>query len=102
MPADAKNDAFTDEVFNYWIPRLVADGVDANDIVGVRATVSDWAGWPEAWAKAGDAHQALASERLAAGHRITAGDAFVRASGQGLVGFLRGERMNVNAGTLAG
>ena len=80
MPADAKNDAFTDEVFNYWIPRLVADGVDANDIVGVRATVSDWAGWPEAWAKAGDAHQALASERLAAGHRITAGDAFVRAS----------------------
>lgn len=80
MAAAATNDAFTDEVFNYWIPRLVADGVDANDIVGVRAKVSDWAGWPEAWAKAGDAHQALAAERLAAGHRITAGDALVRSS----------------------
>ncbi len=80
MAADTKDDAFTDEVFNYWIPRLVADGVDANDIVGVRAKVNDWAGWPDAWASAGDAHKALAAERLAAGHRITAGDALVRSS----------------------
>ena len=80
MAADAKNDAFTEEVFNYGIPRRVADGVDANDIVGVRAKVNDWAGWPEAWAKAGDAHKALAKERLAAGHRITAADALVRSS----------------------
>jgi 2,6-dihydroxypseudooxynicotine hydrolase len=74
------NDAFTEEVFNYWIPRLVADGVDANDIVGVRAKVTDWAGWPDAWAAAGAGHYALAAERLASGHRITAGDALVRAS----------------------
>ena len=78
--ADTKDDAFTDEVFNYWIPRLVADGVDANDIVGVRAKVSGWDQWPDAWAKAGDAYKALAVERLAAGHRITAGDALVRSS----------------------
>ncbi len=73
-------DTFTDEVFNYWIPRLVADGVDANDIVGVRARVHGWPEWPEAWAQAGDAHRALAARRLAAGHRLTAGEALVRAS----------------------
>lgn len=80
MPNDLKRDAFTDEVFNYWIPRLVADGVDANDIVGVRAKVGGWDEWPDAWAQAGDSHRSLAAERLAAGHRITAGEAFVRAS----------------------
>lgn len=79
MPNDNR-DAFTEEVFNYWMPRLVADGVDANDIVGVRAKVRGWEEWPEAWARAGDAHKTLAAERLAGGHRLTAGDALVRAS----------------------
>lgn len=68
------------EVFQYWIPRLVADGVDPNDIEAVRTQVKLWEEWPKAWGERGDAHRAWAEECLAAGHRITAGEALVRAT----------------------
>ena len=48
--AAAENDTFDSEVFEYWIPRLVADGVDANDVQTVRPNVSSWNDWPGAWA----------------------------------------------------
>lgn len=76
MAADA---SFADEVFRYWIPRLLADGVDPNDIEPVRAKATDWQSWPGAWEAQGRAHLELAKERLAAGHKITAGEAYVRA-----------------------
>ena len=72
--------ALNAEVFQYWIPRLVADGVDPNDIEVVRAHVTRWEEWSKAWAERGDTHQAWARDRLAGGHRITAGEALVRAS----------------------
>jgi 2,6-dihydroxypseudooxynicotine hydrolase len=72
--------AFDSEVFEYWIPRLVADGVDANDAQTVRPKVSSWDDWPGAWADAAEAHLALARSRLADGSTVTAGEAFVRAS----------------------
>lgn len=74
------NRAFDNEVFEYWIPRLVADGVDANDVQTVRPKVSGWDDWPGAWAEVANSHLALARDRLAAGSSVTAGEAFVRAS----------------------
>lgn len=78
--SDAANASFDSEVFEYWIPRLVADGVDANDVQAVRPNVKSWDDWPDAWAAVAERHLSLANERLAAGSRITAGEAFVRAS----------------------
>jgi 2,6-dihydroxypseudooxynicotine hydrolase len=80
MSATDDRQAFDNEVFDYWIPRLVADGVDANDVQMVRPNVTSWDDWPGAWAKVAEAHLSLARERLAAGSLVTAGEAFVRAS----------------------
>ena len=46
------------QIFQYWIPRLVADCVDPNDIEVVRTHVNRWEEWPTVWAERGDAHQA--------------------------------------------
>lgn len=78
--AAQERQAFNSEIFEYWIPRLVADGVDANDAQTVRPKVSSWDDWPGAWADAADDHLALARDRLAGGSPVTAGEAFVRAS----------------------
>ncbi len=79
--ADSKDDqAFTAELFDYWIPRLAADGVDVNDVLTVRAHVTGWTDWPAAWAEIGRDYQTLAATRLADGHRQSAGEALVRAS----------------------
>lgn len=80
MNAGSDRQAFDSEVFEYWIPRLVADGVDANDAQTVRPKVTSWDDWPGAWADAAEAHLALAQSRLAEGSTVTAGEAFVRAS----------------------
>jgi 2,6-dihydroxypseudooxynicotine hydrolase len=80
MPADAAKTTFGDDVIQYWIPRLVADGGDANDALAVRAKVSGWDDWPATWAGVGDGHRKVAAERLAAGHKVSAGEALVRAS----------------------
>ena len=80
MAGASERQAFDSEVLEYWIPRLVADGVDANDIQSVRHRVSSWNDWPGAWACIADSHLALAESRLAEGAGVTAGEAFVRAS----------------------
>ncbi len=80
MTNNTENQAFTQELFNYWIPRLAADGVDVNDVLTVRARVTGWADWPAAWAEIGDDYRALATARLADGHDLSAGEALVRAS----------------------
>ncbi|MGB0631009.1 MAG: alpha/beta hydrolase family protein [Alphaproteobacteria bacterium] len=71
---------FDAEIFDYWIPRLVADGVDANDVQAVRPHVGNWDDWPGAWADVADRHLELAETRRANGSSVTAGEAFVRAS----------------------
>jgi 2,6-dihydroxypseudooxynicotine hydrolase len=80
MPADTATSTFGDDVLQYWIPRLVADGGDANDALAVRAKAIGWSDWPATWAAIGDGHRKVAAERLAAGHRVSAGEAMVRAS----------------------
>jgi 2,6-dihydroxypseudooxynicotine hydrolase len=77
--SDARK-AFDSEVFEYWIPRLVADGMDINDVHTVRPQVTSWDDWPGAWEAVGESYLALARQRLADGGAVTAGEAFVRAS----------------------
>ncbi len=72
--------AFDSEVFEYWIPRLVADGMDVKDVNKVRPQVASWDDWPGAWEKVGDTYLSLARERLSQGSAVSAGEAFVRAS----------------------
>ncbi len=72
--------SFSDEVFEYWIPRLIADGIDAIDIQRIRGIVTGWDDWPEAWARTGEDYLEFASERMADRHERTAADAYVRAS----------------------
>ena len=71
---------FDQEVFEYWIPRLVADGVDANDIQSVRPKVKSWNDWPDAWASIGKQHLQFAKEQETENNFTTAGEAFVKAS----------------------
>jgi 2,6-dihydroxypseudooxynicotine hydrolase len=80
MAGETDAQAFTQELFEYWIPRLAADGVDVNDVLTVRARVTGWADWPAAWADIGDDYRALAATRLADGNGVSAGEALVRAS----------------------
>lgn len=80
MQPDTILAAFTNELVRYWIPRLAADGVDYSDIEAVRTQVTTWEDWPRAWAERGTEHVAWARRCLAEGHRLTAGEALVRAS----------------------
>lgn len=80
MAGETDKDTFTAELFNYWIPRLAADGVDVNDVLAVRARVTGWADWPATWAEIGDDYRTLAATRLADGCGLSAGEALVRAS----------------------
>lgn len=77
--SDARK-AFDNEVFEYWIPRLVADGMDINDVQAVRPQVTSWDDWPGAWETVGETYLELAQQRRGDGAAVTAGEAFVRAS----------------------
>ena len=80
MAAETQDPAFAEELFNYWIPRLAADGVDVNDVLTVRSRVTGWDDWPATWAEIGDDYRTLATARLADGHGLSAGETLVRAS----------------------
>jgi len=70
----------TNEVFAYWIPRLVADGVDINDILSVHSVATNWPEWSKAWSEIGNRYYLLAKEMQSEGHDISAGETLIRAS----------------------
>jgi pimeloyl-ACP methyl ester carboxylesterase len=63
-----------------WAPRLVSNGVDFSDFRRTTALIETWGEWLPAWIEAGDVHRALAEEAEAAGNRVSAGEAWVRAA----------------------
>ena len=63
-----------------WAPRMIAQGVDYNDVVRATAVIRRWEEWLDAWVATGDMHAELAREAEARGRRITAGEAWVRAA----------------------
>ena len=75
MPDEAIRSAIAN-----WGPRFTAQGVDPNDFERVTAPLEHWEDWLDAWCDNAEVHAAVAREAEAAGHRRTAGEAWVRAS----------------------
>jgi len=73
-------DARVQAAVDHWAPRFVQAGVDYNDFVATTAGVERWEDWHDAWCRNADMHAGLAEEAAASGRRITAGEAWARAT----------------------
>jgi 2,6-dihydroxypseudooxynicotine hydrolase len=73
-------DARVQAAVEHWAPRFVQAGVDYNDFVATTARVESWEEWLDAWCDNGDMHAGLGEEAAAGGHRLTAGEAWARAT----------------------
>jgi dienelactone hydrolase len=66
--------------FSHNLPRYEATGVDPNDLRALVKAIDRWEDWCRLWSEAGARHEALANEAQAKGLRVTAAEAFIRAS----------------------
>jgi pimeloyl-ACP methyl ester carboxylesterase len=73
-------DARVQAAIDHWAPRFVQAGVDYSDFVKTTAGVENWEDWNAAWCRNGDMHAALAQDAADAGRRLTAGEAWARAT----------------------
>ena len=73
-------DARVQAAIDHWAPRFVQAGVDYNDFVATTARVETWDEWHAAWCENADMHAALAEEAAADGRRLSAGEAWARAT----------------------
>ena len=73
-------DARVQAAIDHWAPRFVQAGVDYSDFVATTAGVERWEDWHAAWCRNGDMHAALAEEAAGEGRRLTAGEAWARAT----------------------
>lgn len=64
----------------FWHARMLADGVDPNDLRETMDRITSWEGWCKEWCRTAEAHERRGEEALGRGRRLTAGDAFLRAS----------------------
>jgi dienelactone hydrolase len=65
---------------DHWAPRFVQAGVDYSDFVATTAGVERWEDWHAAWCRNGDMHAALAEDAASKNRRLTAGEAWSRAT----------------------
>jgi dienelactone hydrolase len=73
-------DARVQAAIDHWAPRFVQAGVDYSDFVATTAGVERWEDWHAAWCRNGDMHSALAEEAASKERRLTAGEAWSRAT----------------------
>jgi dienelactone hydrolase len=73
-------DALVQAAVDHWAPRFVQAGVDYSDFLATTARVETWEEWLDAWCDNADMHAGLAEEAAAKGHRLTAGEAWARAT----------------------
>ena len=73
-------DARVQAAIDHWAPRFVQAGVDYSDFVATTAGVEHWEDWHAAWCRNGDMHAALAEEAALQDRRLTAGEAWSRAT----------------------
>jgi dienelactone hydrolase len=73
-------DARVRAAVDHWAPRFVQAGVDYSDFMSTTAGVESWGEWRDAWVANGDMHAGLAEEAAVAGRRLTAGEAWARAT----------------------
>lgn len=73
-------DAAIETALAHWGPRLIQNGVDYNDLLATVARTDRWEDWLPEWNRTADEQAEFAAEADAAGHRLTAGQAWRRAS----------------------
>jgi dipeptidyl aminopeptidase/acylaminoacyl peptidase len=73
-------DARVQAAIDNWAPRMVSQGIDYNDFVRTTGRIERWEEWLDAWCETAERHLGFAREAEAAGRRLTAGEAFVRAA----------------------
>ena len=73
-------DARVQAAVDNWASRLIANGVDFNDFTRVTRSLEAWEDWLDAWVAVADEHREQAERARDAGHGVTAGEAFLRAS----------------------
>jgi 2,6-dihydroxypseudooxynicotine hydrolase len=73
-------DARVQAAVDHWTARFVQAGVDYNDFVTTTARVESWDEWLDAWCDNADMHAGLAEEAAKEGRRLSAGEAWARAT----------------------
>jgi 2,6-dihydroxypseudooxynicotine hydrolase len=73
-------DSAVETALAHWGPRLIQNGVDYNDMLATVARTETWADWLPQWTRTADEQATFAREADASGHRLTAGQAWRRAS----------------------
>ena len=73
-------DAEVETALRHWAPRLIQNGVDYNDMLTTTARIDSWNRWLPEWNRTADDQAGFAREADAAGHGLTAGQAWRRAS----------------------
>lgn len=73
-------DAEVETALRHWVPRLIQNGVDYNDLVATTARIDTWRQWLPQWNRTADEQAEFAAGADAEGHRLTAGHAWRRAS----------------------
>lgn len=67
-------------VAEHWLPRIEVAGIPSATAKEVIARAGTWENWLATWSAEGEAHARMAADALAAGHCVTAGEAYARAS----------------------
>jgi pimeloyl-ACP methyl ester carboxylesterase len=73
-------DAEVETALRHWAPRLIQNGVDYNDMIATTSRIDTWPHWLPEWNRTADQQADFAREADAAGHALTAGQAWRRAS----------------------
>jgi pimeloyl-ACP methyl ester carboxylesterase len=73
-------DARVSSAISHWAPRFVSNGVILADFEEVTGSIERWEDWCAAWSARAKLHEDLGSESLRDGHRLSAGEHFVRAA----------------------
>jgi dienelactone hydrolase len=73
-------DARVQAAVDHWAPRFVQAGVDYNDFVATAGRIERWEDWLDAWCANADMHAGLAEEAATKERRLTAGEAWARAT----------------------
>ncbi|MDR7435012.1 MAG: YqiA/YcfP family alpha/beta fold hydrolase [Armatimonadota bacterium] len=73
-------DEILQKVVVSWEPRIITNGVDANDYRRTVQSLARWDQWYGAWMELGRHHESLAEEALGEGRSLTAQEAYYRAA----------------------
>ena len=68
------------EVTGHWLPRMEVAGIPSATARAVIERTATWERWCATWVAEGDRHRDLGAAAEAAGHPVTAGEAYARAS----------------------